>query len=356
MSTPLKVKEIGASKHEFGEFTALFLYFPGRDNVGQQVYASLTCEIHLVESLRANLLIGNDIMSPEDFIIDIKRRSVLIGSCEVTVPIDARQKGQFLTRRLLASQDTVVSPCSEAMISLIFLPLSDNQDFLFHPSAQINLTLFIHLVDHQTSKVLVRNTSSQTLHILCCHKLGHLIDIIYENCFLADTHSIRDTATFPPSSQHLSSHDTGSSLLPTNSSLEMVLSNRIRVYRDSAAIKQIAELVAKYPTIWESQGFIQILPERWMTVPLKLGWELKVSAIKPRIYPLGNEACCIIDDTFDKMHKQGRLQYTTEPTPFNFPVFVIYKTDHQGRRKGRVVVDIRKLNKLVLPDSYPLPL
>ena len=90
MSTSLKVRGIGASKHKSGEFAALSLYFPGRNNAGQQVYASLTCEIHLVEGLRANLLIGNDIMSPEGFVIDVKKRSVLIGSCRVTVPIDAR--------------------------------------------------------------------------------------------------------------------------------------------------------------------------------------------------------------------------------------------------------------------------
>ena len=93
-----------------------------------------------------------------------------------------------------------------------------------------------------------------------------------------------------------------------------------------------------------------------MTVPLKPGWESKVSAIKSRIYPLGNEARRVVDNTFDEMHKQGRLEYTTDPTPFSFPVFVIYKTDSNGKRKGRAVVDIRKLNDLVLPDFYPLPL
>ena len=93
-----------------------------------------------------------------------------------------------------------------------------------------------------------------------------------------------------------------------------------------------------------------------MTVPLKPGWESKVSAIKPRIYPLGNKARRIVNDTFDEMHKQGRLEYITDPTHFSFPVFVIYKTDSYGKRKGRAVVDIRKLNDLVLPDSYHLPL
>ncbi len=56
------------------------------------------------------------------------------------------------------------------------------------------------------------------------------------------------------------------------------------------------------------------------------------------------------------MHKQGPLEYTTDPTPFSFPVFVIYKTDSHGKRKSCAVVDIRKLNNLILPDSYPLPL
>ena len=35
MSTPLKVRGIGASKHKSGEFAALSLYFPGRNDAGQ---------------------------------------------------------------------------------------------------------------------------------------------------------------------------------------------------------------------------------------------------------------------------------------------------------------------------------
>ncbi len=93
MSTRLKVRGIRFSKHEFEEFAILFLYFLGKNDGGQQVYTSLSCEILLVESLRANLLIGNNSMSPEGFIIDVKRKSVFIGSCGVTIPIDIRQRG-----------------------------------------------------------------------------------------------------------------------------------------------------------------------------------------------------------------------------------------------------------------------
>ena len=59
---------------------------------------------------------------------------------------------------------------------------------------------------------------------------------------------------------------------------------------------------------------------------------------------------------FDKMQHLGRLKYTTSYTPFSFPVFVVYKTNAKEEKKERAVVNIRKLNNLVIPDAYPLPL
>ena len=89
---------------------------------------------------------------------------------------------------------------------------------------------------------------------------------------------------------------------------------------------------------------------------LKSGWKAKVSAIKPRVYLLENEARQLVDKTFDEMRRLGRLKFTTKHTPFSFLVFVVWKNDAEGKRKGRAVVDIRKFNKIVLFDSYPLPL
>lgn len=120
-------------------------------------------------------------MSPKGSIINVKERNTLIRSCGVTIPINVRQKEQLLTRKLLASQEIVISPYLEAIVSLVLLPLLDNCEFLFHLTTQANLTLFMHIVNHQTSKVLVKNVSNKTLCIPYHHKLGHLIDIIYDN-------------------------------------------------------------------------------------------------------------------------------------------------------------------------------
>ena len=54
------------------------------------------------------------------------------------------------------------------------------------------------------------------------------------------------------------------------------------------------------------------------------------------------------------MHCLGRLKFTSKHIPFSFPVFVIWKLDAEGKKQGRAMVDIQKLNDMVLPDSYPL--
>jgi hypothetical protein len=56
----------------------------------------------------------------------------------------------------------------------------------------------------------------------------------------------------------------------------------------------------------------------------------------------------------DEMHKEKRLEWMMQPTPFGSPVFVVWR-QVDGKSKGRLVADLRMLNKAVVPDAYPLP-
>lgn len=59
------------------------------------------------------------------------------------------------------------------------------------------------------------------------------------------------------------------------------------------------------------------------------------------------------DAEFNKLHARGRMEWTKLSTPFNFPVFLVWRTVHVGSektpvRKPRVVVDIRGLSKIAI--------
>lgn len=113
----------------------------------------------------------------------------IVKSCKVTIPIKVKQRGQFLKRQLLANSNGIVPFHSEAMIPLLQMPLPDDQDFLFHPATQTNLTLYIYIVDYEISKILVKNALDWLLCISYYQKLGHIVDIRYNNYFFINTKS-----------------------------------------------------------------------------------------------------------------------------------------------------------------------
>ena len=135
ISTPLKDRGIEASKHKSAQSAELYLFLLGENNKGQKVYTSFKCKLHLVEGLRANILIGNNILALESFVLNVGLSHVVMGRCGVMITIRARKRGQFLRKRLFAENKEVLPPRSEVMIPLLRVPLPNDRNFLFHPTA-----------------------------------------------------------------------------------------------------------------------------------------------------------------------------------------------------------------------------
>lgn len=95
----------------------------------------------------------------------------------------------------------------------------------------------MHIVDYQTSKILIKNVSNEAFYIFRYYKLEHLINIVYNNCFLTNAQFPFDKVNSPFLSYQFSSYSNKSLLLPTNSSIKTVLDNRVKIYENVAAVK-----------------------------------------------------------------------------------------------------------------------
>jgi hypothetical protein len=186
------------------------------------------------------------------------------------------------------------------------------------------------------------------------YRLGSLTEIEFDHCYHAGelTDDIADIAVKAPRP-----HTCPKIAQPhgTNTKLETKLPNCVTVYGNELTAQKLGALVAEFPNLWRDVGCVDLLMDQWMRIPLRSDWESRVSG-KAKIYPLGIKDRALVDKTFDELQQQGRLQYTMHSTPFAYLVFVVWKTLPNGERKGRVVVDIRGLNRLVVPNAYPLPL
>lgn len=130
----LKVRGISTSKHKSVYFVVIILYIPGTDKKSREVYTFIICKLHLVDALKVNILVENNVFCTESFPVNLYNSSALIYSCGVRFDINARQHSKFLRHRALASASTIIPPHPEALVAFQRIKLPDSCNFLFSPA------------------------------------------------------------------------------------------------------------------------------------------------------------------------------------------------------------------------------
>ena len=393
-ASPLVVRGIGSNKHTTAEYVNLEIHIPGRHATdGRPVEALLKRPAYVVDGLRAKMLIGMDVMTPEDVDLVISNKTGYLGSCRTTFELMiAPPTRPFLKRDVLLGADapTCIPARSNMAIPIEHIELPSGDDFIFEPAADCPVALFASLVDSSFHAVIARNDSNVPIDLPRKLQVGTVMDLDVDGCYHIDDPDAQELAIRLPKQAHHASwaakafaslnhaqkalmeplaKPSSQALAATPGAwsqgafamladedhaapkpLETVLPNGVTVYGDHDTCTKLSALVAEFAEIWTDRGgFVDLPEEDWMRIPLRADWESKITG-KPKVYHLGIKDRAIVDKVFDKLQAQGKLIYTDQPTPFCFPVFVVHKAN-----KGRPVADIRALNQVVIRDAYPLP-
>ena len=370
MPTPMTVKGIGSKRHEASEYVRIKMYLPSKNGS----VALLERELHVVDNLTAKALIGIDIMKPKGIIVDLQNDVMKIGSCQdLEVPIVVASKGSRTNATIYSSKRMIIPPHSNVAVpirgpSKQLLDLPQDRDFIFEPQTLDSLSAYAHIVDHTMSKVFVRNDSDRPITLPRKQKLGKVTDYDGADCYSVAPENHDLAAKAPkrhPGWIHrnlrrlvagAAAFSAAMAPLQANSATEVVHPTGVTIHGSPQARVSIAQTVDSFPNLWKDTGNVVNVPElQHMEIPLVDNWESLYKPGQARVYPVGQRDKQVIDAEFDKLHAQDRMEWTTTATPFSFPCFVVWKNVPGGERKGRVVVDIRALNKITMPDAYPVP-
>ena len=364
METPMTVQGIGATMYNANKFIKLQIYIFGENNL----VARIEREIHVVDNLKANILLGMDIADPEGWLIDLSaHKMTLPHNANMMVPIIVKSKEQQSSLPVYAKKRVEVPPHSRKLIPIsgkrgTDLPLLSGRDFLYEPAqnADSKYTTFAQLVDHTCSAILVQNEFAFPVAISENALIGHITDDDFNDMFLAEEQEVYHLAAVAAKREAKSTLASKGVLAAAaalkENSHELSLSNGVTIQGSAKERKSLQALVDQFKDVWEDRKGFAIPPNgQKLKIPLVDDWEIKYKPTRARIYPVNSADQKAIDEVFDKLHAQGRLAWTIEPTPFSFPCFVLWKV-HNGIRKARVVVDIRALNHITLHDAYPIPL
>ncbi len=182
MASPISVRGLGTAKHMSDEYAIASLYFPGKDKNGDAVMAKITREVHLVDDLKANMLVGNDLLGPERVTIDVAKKSAYIGSCDTTIEVEVKTARTVVHERIHARKAVDVPLRSKMAVPVHHTAIPSDRDFFFEPD-DTNLSLYAHIINAETTSILVENESDKTVHIPRNYRLGRVLELDFPNAF-----------------------------------------------------------------------------------------------------------------------------------------------------------------------------
>lgn len=92
------MRKIGSTLHITNRYIFTPIYFPAVDENGQAILAEIKKEIHIVKDLKAQMLIRNDVLVPEEFAIDLKDQKATIHSCKAKINLIIGLRGSFFEK------------------------------------------------------------------------------------------------------------------------------------------------------------------------------------------------------------------------------------------------------------------
>ncbi|KAI1000524.1 hypothetical protein K3495_g7671 [Podosphaera aphanis] len=344
MEKTVKVRGIGSSLHDASALMEIDFYVCGKDNM----IAHFKREIHIVEKLAANALIGMKIAVPEGWIIDLDVQQLIMPKCHgLSIQIHTQYHSQLQSRAMVAISTTKGESLD--------IP---SRDMIYEPLAMDALTTFPCLVSSKSSAILIQNDCNAAVTIGKCTPLGYITENDLESGMvemdeLEAYHLVAQLAKNGSKSRLLTkgllataayitatSPSSQATAEPRHRS-EKICPNGVTIFGNRAENYRLLIIANEFGVLWKDRNCFAKTPTgEEISIHLVPDWQLKYKAVS--------------------WSSQRRLCWTQASTPFSFLCFVIWKhvtkPDGSTEKKGRVVIDIKAPIQITPPDAYPIPI
>ena len=189
----IPVREVNDARYLSSEYLQLTLIINSKLSNKQPAVAKFNIEVHVVNKLYANLLIGNNVIKLQEILLDFRHNQLLIDIySDIVVSIIAVAKAFSSVRRTVrAKSQILISPCETTQIPVQYTkPLPSDKDFLFKPSYRNDLEederVFAYVVDFDLFFVLAKNNISNKITIPRRASLGSIVKYTQNGYYIVD--------------------------------------------------------------------------------------------------------------------------------------------------------------------------
>lgn len=139
-------------------------------------------ELYIINVLKINLLINNDIINAKNIFIDSTKRIVKIDNCKIIVLIEIKTFYDIAMQKSIHFRKVIIiSSRFEQTIKIYYLAMFVNCDYFFEFAKLNYLMIYTYIINVTTKIVIIRNEIDITIYISRNYRLNKVIELKLSN-------------------------------------------------------------------------------------------------------------------------------------------------------------------------------
>ena len=397
----LKINDIDFVVMKINEY--IFINFTISNEMNEKsINVTFIRHIYIVKNLKTNIFLNNDILKSKNIVFHVDKKKIIIENCDnFFTSLIVITKNEKRVKRIVRTQiNAVISThfCSAISIKIRDRKLS-NRDLMFNFEHIERLDkkneIFTHIIDVNFFIVQVKNIIDELIIIKRSKRLNIFVEYEKKNCYFVNSKIRHFVAkswnkrtlklnavafveivvfieivvifsffifSFVKSVNQATVFNNVSTLNVDNNqhnqfNQKYVMFIDITMYDIHDIAQQITSIAKVFFNFWKNDdATINFSSNEWMSIELQFDAKIVFS----KIYSIDQIDKDFIDQKFDKFQRQKKLKYITQFTLFSYSMFVIwriiYKLNELSKRKNKIVINIRDLNKIIKRDIYLMSL
>ena len=177
------IRDLDINKHQINEYALIFIYIENKDENEKTARACFRRKIHIVDDLKANMFINNDVMKSKNINVSSNKRIAYIENCKIIVLMKIKSSEISIIKSIHLRKITIISSHSKISMKIHHLTMFDFRNFLFKFDEIDSLIIYVHLMNAFTNEILFRNEFNHFIKIPRNYRLKKFIELKYINVY-----------------------------------------------------------------------------------------------------------------------------------------------------------------------------
>ena len=148
------IRDLDINKHQINKYALIFIYIKNKDEKEKTTRACLRRKIYIIDDLKANMFIDNDVMKSKNINVSLNKEIAYIENCKIIVLMKIKSFEISIIKSVHLRKITIIFPHLKISVKLYHLIIFGFRDFLFEFNDIDLLIIYVHLINAFTNEIL----------------------------------------------------------------------------------------------------------------------------------------------------------------------------------------------------------